>query len=207
MRRLATITAITLALTFAGAGIALANGGGGGNGGNGGNGNGGSNPNQPSNPPCDSDSHEIKLPLGLMDKCVNGDFVHLCPDSSPNSGGEQPCGKAKGDDDNGDDHGNGNGDDHGNGHHDDDDDSGDGGGGGGGGTPPPPEATPTCATNGLLDGTGFPGLTDPGTLLNSDKNEEGPLSGPLHTQLEPAIDGLAPVVHEVNCDVVVTLGA
>jgi hypothetical protein len=50
------------------------------------------------------------------------------------------------------------------------------------------------------------GLGGSGTILNKDKNENGQVSGPIHTQLEPAVDGLAPVVHEVNCDVVVSLG-
>jgi hypothetical protein len=59
-----------------------------------------------------------------------------------------------------------------------------------------PPAT-TCSTG---------GLGGSGTILNKDKNEAGPVSGPIHTQLEPQVDGLAPVVHEANCDVVVTLG-
>jgi hypothetical protein len=61
---------------------------------------------------------------------------------------------------------------------------------------PPPPAT-TCSTG---------GLGGSGTILNKDKNESGQVSGPIHKQLEPAVDGLAPVVHEVNCDVVVSLG-
>ena len=59
--------------------------------------------------------------------------------------------------------------------------------------PPPP---PTCSTGGLQGAT----------FVNSDKNEDGPVSGPIHTQLEPAVDGLKPVVHEVNCDIIVSLG-
>ena len=55
----------------------------------------------------------------------------------------------------------------------------------------------TCSTGGLGGN---------GTILNKDKNEAGPVSGPIHNQLEPQVDGLAPVVHEVNCDVVVSLG-
>src|SRR5260221_13493535 len=62
--------------------------------------------------------------------------------------------------------------------------------------PPPPPAATTCSTGGLQGAT----------FANSDKNEDGALSGPIHNQLEPAVDGLAPVVHEVNCDVVVSLG-
>jgi hypothetical protein len=50
------------------------------------------------------------------------------------------------------------------------------------------------------------GLGGSGTILNKDKNESGQVSGPIHKQLEPQVDGLAPVVHEVNCDAVVTLG-
>jgi hypothetical protein len=73
-----------------------------------------------------------------------------------------------------------------------------------GGTPPncghpgkrPPPAT-TCSTG---------GLGGSGTILNKDKNESGQVSGQIHSQLEPQVDGLAPVVHEVNCDVVVSLG-
>jgi hypothetical protein len=63
-------------------------------------------------------------------------------------------------------------------------------------TQTPPAAT-TCSTGGLQGGP---------TFANSNKNEDGALSGPIHHQLEPAVDGLAPVVHEVNCDVVVSLG-
>jgi len=59
-----------------------------------------------------------------------------------------------------------------------------------------PSAT-TCSTG---------GLGGSGTILNKDKNEDGQVSGPIHNQLEPQVDGLAPVVHEVNCDVVVSLG-
>jgi hypothetical protein len=61
---------------------------------------------------------------------------------------------------------------------------------------PPPPAT-TCSKGGLGGN---------GTILNKDKNEAGQVSGPIHNQLEPQVDGLAPVVHEVNCDVVVSLG-
>jgi len=70
---------------------------------------------------------------------------------------------------------------------------------------PPPgcgharQSTPptTCSTG---------GIGGSGTILNKDKNEDGRVSGPIHNQLEPQVDGLAPVVHEVNCDVVVSLG-
>jgi hypothetical protein len=140
---------------------------------------------------------------GEAPPCGNGGGTHVCPLPSPNAGATPPnCG-------------NGNG--------------GGGGGGGGqtcppdspnpGGTPPncghapPPDGgggdgggATTCSTNGLLDGSGLPVVDPEGTILNKDKDEAGGLSGPLHKQLEPAIDGLAPVVHEVNCDVVVSLG-
>jgi len=82
-------------------------------------------------------------------------------------------------------------------------------------TPPPPgngapAGAATCASGGLLDGSGAPALTDPGTLTNTDQNEDGQVSGPIHTQLEPGLAPLEPVpaseaVHEVNCDVVVSL--
>jgi hypothetical protein len=63
--------------------------------------------------------------------------------------------------------------------------------------PPPPPAT-TCSKGGLGGN---------GTILNKDKNENGQLSKPIHQQVEPAVGPLGPtVVHEVNCDVVVTLG-
>jgi len=63
---------------------------------------------------------------------------------------------------------------------------------------PSPSQSPatTCSTG---------GLGGSGTILNKDKNEDGQVSGPIHKQLEPQVDGLAPVVHEVNCDVVVSL--
>ena len=63
--------------------------------------------------------------------------------------------------------------------------------------PPPSSGGTTCSTGGLAGGA---------TQANSDKNEDGAVSGPIHNQLEPAVDGLAPVVHEVNCDIVVSLG-
>jgi hypothetical protein len=66
------------------------------------------------------------------------------------------------------------------------------------GNPPPSPPPATTCSKGGLGGSG--------TILNKDKNENGQVSGPIHTQLEPAVDGLAPVVHEVNCDVVVSLG-
>jgi len=70
------------------------------------------------------------------------------------------------------------------------------------GTPPncghPSAPPPTTCSQGGLSGNG--------TILNKDKNEDGQVSGPIHNQLEPQVDGLAPVVHEVNCDVVVSLG-
>jgi hypothetical protein len=64
-------------------------------------------------------------------------------------------------------------------------------------TPTPPPGATTCSKG---------GLGGSGTILNKDKNESGQVSGPIHKQLEPQVDGLAPVVHEVNCDAVVTLG-
>jgi hypothetical protein len=69
---------------------------------------------------------------------------------------------------------------------------------------PTPTPTQTPPGGGTTCSTG--GLGGSGTILNSDKNEDGQVSGPIHTQLEPQVDGLAPVVHEVNCDVVVSLG-
>jgi hypothetical protein len=69
---------------------------------------------------------------------------------------------------------------------------------------PTPTPTPTQPGGGTTCSTG--GLGGSGTILNKDKNEDGQVSGPIHTQLEPQVDGLAPVVHEVNCDVVVSLG-
>ena len=51
------------------------------------------------------------------------------------------------------------------------------------------------------------GLSGP-TLLNSDANEDGPLSSPVHTEVEPLVGSAVPVrvvVHEINCDVVITV--
>lgn len=51
------------------------------------------------------------------------------------------------------------------------------------------------------------GLLGP-TLLNSDAEESGPLSSQIHGSVEPALAPLPPAraaVHEVNCDVVVTI--
>lgn len=60
--------------------------------------------------------------------------------------------------------------------------------------PPPPPPAPTCSQGGLLT---------EGTLLNRQDNEDGPLSKGVHGGgLESGT--LGPVVHEANCDAVVT---
>lgn len=61
---------------------------------------------------------------------------------------------------------------------------------------------PTCST-GLADGSGAPVLSEPGSVLNSDQDEEGPLSGQIHEN-EGELGGAGDVVHEANCTGVVT---
>ena len=75
-------------------------------------------------------------------------------------------------------------------------------------TPPPPPP-PSCAA-GFGDGSGLPVLTDPGTVLNADRSEDGTISGPVAENLEPLdpTEGLISdegVVHEVNCTAVITV--
>jgi hypothetical protein len=41
---------------------------------------------------------------------------------------------------------------------------------------------------------------------NPSGDETGPLSGPIHGSLEPAVGPLGGTVHQVNCNVVVLLG-
>ena len=75
------------------------------------------------------------------------------------------------------------------------------------GTTPPA----TCA-RGFGDNSGLPILTEPGTILNEDENETGPLSEPIHEDLEPLDptagllgEGDPGAIHEVNCTVVITV--
>lgn len=63
------------------------------------------------------------------------------------------------------------------------------------------EPSVTCGDDGLLDGSGLPLVDEPGSLVNDEQDEDGPVSGPLHDLDRDT--GLSPV-HEANCDVVVT---
>lgn len=35
--------------------------------------------------------------------------------------------------------------------------------------------------------------------------EDGPVTGPIHTTVEPAVARLRPLIHTVNCDIIVPL--